>query len=67
MNINNFTIKSQEAIAGSQSLAYNLGHQAIEPLHLLRSLLNTDDSVTPFLLKKADVNMVSLTKNNEKK
>ncbi|MBK6612112.1 MAG: ATP-dependent chaperone ClpB [Sphingobacteriales bacterium] len=66
MNINNFTIKSQEAIAGSQSLAYNLGHQAIEPLHLLRSLLNTDDSVTPFLLKKAGVNMVSLTKNTDK-
>ena len=55
MNLNNFTIKAQEAIAAAQQLAFNNGNANIETEHLLQSLLNTDDSPIEFLLKKNNV------------
>ena len=38
MNLNNFTIKSQEAIQQAQQLAQGLGHQQIENEHLFKSI-----------------------------
>ncbi len=61
MNINKFTTKSQEAIQLSQQLAQGLGHQQIENEHIFKALLEVDENVTPFLLKKLNVN-VSLFK-----
>ncbi len=52
MNLNNLTIKSQEALQAAAELARRTGQQAIEPWHLLRALLGGDESVVPFLLKK---------------
>ncbi len=60
MNYNNFTLKSQEAIAEAQSIATNLGQQSIEKAHLLNSILNLDKNVTPFLLKKLGINLINL-------
>lgn len=57
MNLNNFTIKAQEAIAKSQQLAFNNGNANIESEHLLKSLLSDDDSPIEFLLKKNNVNV----------
>lgn len=57
MNLNNFTIKAQEAIAKSQQLAFNSGNANIESEHLLKSLLSDDDSPIEFLLKKNNVNV----------
>ncbi len=57
MNFNNFTIKSQEAIQQAQQIAAEFGHQAIETGHLLKGILQVDESVTPFLLKKLGVNV----------
>ncbi len=57
MNFNNFTIKSQEALQQAQELAQSLGHQQIENEHVLKSLLAVDENVTPFLLKKMNVNV----------
>ena len=57
MNFNNYTIKSQEAIQQAQQLAQGLGHQQIENAHLLKAIFEVDENVTPFLLKKLNVNL----------
>ena len=56
MNLNNFTLKSQEAIQQAQQIAMTKGHQAIETGHILKGILEVDENVTPFLLKKLNVN-----------
>ncbi len=56
MNLNNFTIKSQEILQQAQQLAFNNQNQSIETGHLLKALLNDEDSPIGYLLKKNDVN-----------
>ena len=56
MNLNNYTIKSQEAIQQAQQLAQSYGHQQIENEHLFKGILEVDVNVLPFLLKKLNVN-----------
>ncbi|NER17527.1 ATP-dependent chaperone ClpB [Spongiivirga citrea] len=56
MNLNNFTIKSQEAIQQSQLIAQEHGHQQIENEHLFKAISEVDENVLPFLLKKLNVN-----------
>ena len=60
MNLNNFTIKSQEAIQKAQEIAMTRQHQALECCHLLKGIFGVDENVTPFLLKKLDVNQPRL-------
>ncbi|MCT8339971.1 ATP-dependent chaperone ClpB [Flavobacteriaceae bacterium TK19130] len=57
MNFNNFTIKSQEAIQRAQQIAQQYGHQQIENEHIFKALFDVDENVTPFLLKKLNVNV----------
>jgi ATP-dependent Clp protease ATP-binding subunit ClpB len=57
MNINKFTIKSQEVIQHSQQLAQGFGQQQIENEHLFKSMLEVDENVAPFILKKLNVNV----------
>ncbi len=57
MNFNNYTIKSQEAIQRAQQIAQELGHQQIENEHILKAIFEVDENVTPFLLKKLNVNI----------
>ena len=57
MNLEKYTIKSQEAIALAQNMALGNDQQAIENGHLLKAILETDENVTPFLLKKLQVNI----------
>lgn len=57
MNIKNFTIKSQEALQQAQQITEGFGQQQIENDHIFRALLEVDENVTPFLLKKLDVNL----------
>ena len=54
MNLNNFTIKSQEAIQAAQQLAESLGNQSIEPAHLFKGMLQVDDGILPFIFKKVN-------------
>ncbi|MBU3928277.1 MAG: ATP-dependent chaperone ClpB [Bacteroidetes bacterium] len=56
MNLNQFTIKSQEAIQKAREIAASHQNQAIENIHLLRGIIESDENVTPFLLKKLNVN-----------
>ncbi len=55
MNLNQYTIKAQEAIQAAQQLAYNNQHVFIETAHLLKAILGDKDSPTEFLLKKNNV------------
>ncbi len=55
MNLNNYTIKAQEVIQQSQQLAFNAGNPNIETEHLLKALLDQDDSPVEYLLKKNNV------------
>ncbi|HNO71266.1 MAG TPA: AAA family ATPase, partial [Bacteroidia bacterium] len=66
MNLNNFTLKSQESIQQAQQLALGKEHQSIECGHIIKGILDSDDSVTPFLLKKLNVNMNIFTKTLDK-
>lgn len=56
MNFNNFTIKSQEAVQQAIQIATINAQQAIENGHLLKGILSVDENVTPFILKKLNVN-----------
>jgi ATP-dependent Clp protease ATP-binding subunit ClpB len=52
MRFDKFTLKAQEAIQGTQQLAERLGHQQIEPEHLIRTILENKDGVIPALIGK---------------
>lgn len=53
MNFNNYTIKSQEALQKATEIAGSHGHQIIETGHLLKAILESDENLITFLLKKA--------------
>ncbi|MBF0695527.1 MAG: ATP-dependent chaperone ClpB [Flavobacterium sp.] len=57
MNINKFTIKSQEVLQQAQQLVQGLGQQQIENEHLMKAIFETDENVAPFLFKKLNVNI----------
>ena len=56
MNFNNFTIKSQEAVQEAVNLLQRQGQQAIEPEHLLASVLKVGENVTNFIFQKLCLN-----------
>ncbi len=57
MNLNNFTIKSQEAIQQAVEIAKGLNNQAIENGHLMKGVLSQGENITNYLFRKLDVNM----------
>ncbi|WMN11742.1 ATP-dependent chaperone ClpB [Marivirga salinae] len=66
MNLNEYTIKSQEAIQKAAEIALGNGQQAIETGHLLKAIQQTDENVLSFVNKKLNVNKAQLeTKLNE--
>ena len=52
MNLNNFTIKSQDAVQEALQIALKNEQQSIEPAHLLLGLIQTDENTISFLFKK---------------
>jgi ATP-dependent Clp protease ATP-binding subunit ClpB len=60
MNLNQFTIKAQEAVQQAQLLATQNTQQAIETGHLLLGILQVDEHVLPYLFKKSGVNTAAL-------
>ena len=56
MNLNNFTIKAQEAIQHATQIASGNNQQGIETGHILKGLMYSAENVIGFLLKKLDVN-----------
>jgi ATP-dependent Clp protease ATP-binding subunit ClpB len=66
MNLNEYTIKSQEAIQKAAEIALGNGQQAIETGHLLKAIQQTDENVLSFVNKKLNINKAQLdTKLNE--
>ena len=55
MNFNNFTIKAQETVQEAVNLAQSRGQQAIEPVHLLLSLMKVGENVTNFIFQKLGI------------
>ncbi len=66
MNLNNFTLKSQEALENAQQLALEKGNPAIECGHILKGILHVDANVAPFILKKMNVNIPIFTQALDK-
>ena len=56
MNFNNFTIKAQEAVQEAVNLTQARGQQAIEPVHLLQSVMKVGENVTNFIFQKLGMN-----------
>lgn len=63
MNVNRFTIKSQEAVQQAQQIAQAHSHQAIENAHILKGILKVDENLTPFILKKLNANLQTIDHN----
>ncbi|MDZ4806682.1 MAG: ATP-dependent chaperone ClpB [Bacteroidota bacterium] len=55
MNLGNFTIKAAEAFQQAQQLAFNAQNPTIETEHILKALLDQQDSPVDYLLKKNNV------------
>jgi len=62
MNLGNFTIKAAEAIQQAQQLAFNAKNPNIETEHILKALLDMEDSPVEYLLKKNNVT-INLVEN----
>ena len=60
MNFNNFTIKSQEALQKAVDYTTRGGSQSVEPVHLLRGVIEVGDSLVNFIFQKLGVNKQSL-------
>ncbi len=61
MSFENFTVKSQETVQKAIDIATSKQNQAIEPVHLLKAMLQVDDNVMPYLLKAQNVNTEMLS------
>jgi len=66
MNMDNFTVKAQEAITKAFEIADAKQNQAIEPAHLLRAMLADDENVFSYLLTKLNVNVDYFTQQLDK-
>jgi ATP-dependent Clp protease ATP-binding subunit ClpB len=55
MNLGNFTIKAAEAFQQAQQAAFNAQNPNIETEHILKALLDQQDSPVDYLLKKNNV------------
>ena len=60
MTFDKFTIKSQEALQKSAEIATSKQQQAIEPGHILKAILETDENVSAYLFKKLNINATIL-------
>ncbi len=54
--MNNYTIKSQEAVQAAVQLAQEKGQQAIETGHLLRGVIEKGENITNFIFNKLGIN-----------
>jgi len=56
MNLNNFTIKSQEVVQEAFQIAQQNGNQAVETGHLMKALLLKGNNVIDFIFRKSGIN-----------
>ncbi len=65
MNINNLTIKAQEALQSAFSAAASAGNQAVEPEHILQAIIEDEGGVPVFLLQKVGANIPAIRQGVE--
>ena len=58
MNLNQFTIKAQEAVQQAFQVAQGFNHQAIETGHLLKGVIQTEEGLTRFIFSKLGIGNV---------
>ncbi|GAO28640.1 ATP-dependent Clp protease ATP-binding subunit [Geofilum rubicundum] len=58
MNLNQFTIKAQEAVQQAFQVASGLNNQAIEPGHLLKGVVQVEEGLTRFIFNKLGIGNV---------
>ena len=56
MTLDKFTIKAQEAVQQAVNVAQQNGQQSIEPVHILKGILEKAHDVVGFLMQKQGVN-----------
>ena len=66
MNLNNFTIKSQEVIQEGFQIAQEKGNQSVETGHLLKALFLKGDGIAEFILNKVGANKIVIEQVLEK-
>lgn len=66
MNFNNFTIKAQEAVQGAVNIVQGKGQQAIEPVHLLKGVLDVGENVTNFIFNKLGIQASAIRNTTDK-
>ena len=59
MDLNKFTIKSQQALQEAQTKAINYGHQEVDGEHLLQAMAEQDDGLFPRLLQRLEISVES--------
>ena len=64
MNLNQYTTKSQEAIQKAQQVAMEFGNQSIEPQHLLEGILQSEENISVFLMKKSEAELNLIRERN---
>ncbi len=65
MDFKNYTIKSQEALQKAAELAMGMQQQAIEPAHLLKGMMQSDDNVLSFIAKKLGISTDKLAQKTD--
>ncbi|NBU36007.1 MAG: ATP-dependent chaperone ClpB [Bacteroidetes bacterium] len=65
MTYDNFTAKAQEAIQKAQQFASELSHQQVDTVHIIRGIMETDESLSQFLLEKSGINIPLLKRKTE--
>ncbi|UPS43777.1 ATP-dependent chaperone ClpB [Prevotella sp. E15-22] len=60
MTIDKFTIKAQETVQQAVNIARQNGQQSIEPVHLLKALMDKAQDITAFIFQKLGVNVQQL-------
>ena len=61
MNFDKYTIKAQETVQEAVNIAQRAGQQSIEPVHLLKALLEKAADVTNYIFQKLGVNAMQVS------
>lgn len=62
MNIDKLTTSSQEVLQKAQSIVQGNGQQVLEPSHILKAIMEHENSVVPFLAKETQVDIETMRK-----
>lgn len=66
MNLDRFTNKAQEAITDTRTILTKFGHSQVSPEHLLLSMIDQKDGLTPTIIEKLDAKPSAIADDLEK-